>query len=327
MPLPDFDSILDRLYSVPLSEFVAVRNEAAKALKAEGQKDEAATVQRLRKPSIAAWTVNQLRFSAPEELRALAEATRGLADAHSSPGADLPEAIRSRRKQLDHLLERSRELWEAHGVRSTKDQLRRLSGTLEAATQPGADPPPGRLFTDLEPAGFGALAGLQLAVPAPSSPPTKGRSERAGAKKPRGRGESVRVTRTADGPEPPTRKPTSQRPRPKPEDPASEDDPSPRALAAAERALGAATARLERLERLVDRAEADAAAARRRVDRDRAKLADLEARVEHARTAVEEAVARAEAKERAFAEQQQDRDSARNVVKEAKAALEALQGQ
>ena len=47
---------IDELYALPLAEFTAARNTLAKSLKG----DDAARVKRLEKPSIVAWSVNQL---------------------------------------------------------------------------------------------------------------------------------------------------------------------------------------------------------------------------------------------------------------------------
>ena len=59
------------LYGLPLDRFVAERGALAKALRAEGNKDEAARVGSLRKPSVAAWTVNQVIRTQRRAVRAL----------------------------------------------------------------------------------------------------------------------------------------------------------------------------------------------------------------------------------------------------------------
>src|ERR671929_141560 len=50
----------DDLYGLPLDRFIAERGALAKALRGEDRRDEAAEVAKLRKPSAAAWAVNQL---------------------------------------------------------------------------------------------------------------------------------------------------------------------------------------------------------------------------------------------------------------------------
>ncbi len=50
----------DELYGLPLERFVPERAALVKALRAEGRREDAAQVAKLRKPSVAAWAVNQL---------------------------------------------------------------------------------------------------------------------------------------------------------------------------------------------------------------------------------------------------------------------------
>ena len=54
------DETLRDLYARPLEEFTAARDALAKQLRADGQADAAAWAKGLRKPSVAAWTVNQI---------------------------------------------------------------------------------------------------------------------------------------------------------------------------------------------------------------------------------------------------------------------------
>src|SRR5437588_11498493 len=51
---------IDELYTIDPSEFVARRNALAKELRAAGDRDAATTVSRLRRPTVVAWTLNQL---------------------------------------------------------------------------------------------------------------------------------------------------------------------------------------------------------------------------------------------------------------------------
>ena len=93
----DVDSELDRLYSLPLDEFTSERNAIAKAAKDDGADDVAKRVKALKKPSVGAWTLNQLarqhsdeiaellsirdeleRAGSPQELRDLARRRRDL---------------------------------------------------------------------------------------------------------------------------------------------------------------------------------------------------------------------------------------------------------
>lgn len=48
------------LYGLPIELFVSERQAVAKELRRQGLRDEAARITGLRKPSVAAWAVNQL---------------------------------------------------------------------------------------------------------------------------------------------------------------------------------------------------------------------------------------------------------------------------
>ncbi len=326
----DPEAILDRLYAAPLTEFVSLRNEAEKALKGQGRKEEAAKVKALRKPSVAAWTVNQLSFQAGEDLAALVEANRSLAEAHGGSTGDLADAIQNRKACLARLTERARGIMADHGLRATKDQLRRLNGTLEAATRPGASLPPGRLVEDLEPAGFGALAGLALAAPpATAQPPAPKKPQGPSASRTRTISPDAtakkRPGRKPASPPPPTAKAPVSGPRKKaaPTDEADvETAAGTAARMAAESALKIEEDRLARTERLLARAEADAGAAHRRVDRAKAKLAELEKRLDKAKAAVQDATAEANTREHALAELKRDLADAQSRVGKAGEALD-----
>jgi hypothetical protein len=54
------DEAIDRLYGVDLDEFGAERARLVKELRDEGRREEAAQLGKLRKPTIAAWALNQL---------------------------------------------------------------------------------------------------------------------------------------------------------------------------------------------------------------------------------------------------------------------------
>jgi hypothetical protein len=54
------DDALAELYGVGLDDFAAERTRLARELRAAGQKDDAAAVAKVRKPTLAAWVLNQL---------------------------------------------------------------------------------------------------------------------------------------------------------------------------------------------------------------------------------------------------------------------------
>src|SRR3954454_3497082 len=76
------DDRMDRLYDLPLSEFTSERNALAAELRASGDHEAAASVKALRKPSAAAWAVNQLVRAEPDLVEALLGAGGELRQAH-----------------------------------------------------------------------------------------------------------------------------------------------------------------------------------------------------------------------------------------------------
>ena len=64
----------DDLYGLPLDRFVSERAGLAKALRAGGDREQAARVAKLRKPSVAAWAVNQLVRTQRDAVRELFDA-------------------------------------------------------------------------------------------------------------------------------------------------------------------------------------------------------------------------------------------------------------
>jgi hypothetical protein len=72
---------IDQLYGLPLEEFTAQRDAAAKRLRSEGDHDAAAEVKRLRKPSRLAWALNQVRRHERDQVDELLAAGERLQEA------------------------------------------------------------------------------------------------------------------------------------------------------------------------------------------------------------------------------------------------------
>jgi hypothetical protein len=163
---------VDRLYELPLHEFTAARNELAKGLG-----DPA--IKQLTKPSVPAWAVNQLARRREVDVRRLLRAGEQLEQAQKDAvgGGDQQAFERARAAERD-ALRRLRS--EAAGVLrdgghpATDATLERVARTLHAgsATEEGrALLREGRLSEELEPQGFGALAGVK--------PPPRARKPKA----------------------------------------------------------------------------------------------------------------------------------------------------
>lgn len=169
------------LYGLPLDQFIPERAALVKGLRGAGEKGEAARVAGLRKPSVAAWTVNQLMrtqrsavaglFEAGDALgRAQAELLAGRGDA----GA-LRAATQDERRAVDELVAVARGLLSSEGQEPTQATLDRVSETLHAAAldeDARARVRDGCLERELRQVGFGA--GGFDGPPAPPAPPGGG---------------------------------------------------------------------------------------------------------------------------------------------------------
>ena len=157
---------VDRLYELPLEEFTAARNELAKRL---GD----TSVKQLKKPTVPAWTVNQLARTREVDVRRLLRAGEQLEQAQKQAveGGDQQAFERARdaeRDALRRLRSQAADLLRAGGHPANDSTLERVASTLRAgsATEEGrAVLREGRLSEELEPQGFGALAGVKPAAP------------------------------------------------------------------------------------------------------------------------------------------------------------------
>jgi hypothetical protein len=104
----DLDGVLDELYGAPPERFTARRDELARQARADGDKDLAATVHALRRPTVAAWVVNCLARQAPEAVGALVELGVRMREAQSVlSGSQMRSLSRERQQVLADLVRRS----------------------------------------------------------------------------------------------------------------------------------------------------------------------------------------------------------------------------
>jgi hypothetical protein len=68
----------DELYALPPAEFTSARDERAKALRKDGDREAANEVKGLRKPTVAAWALNQLARQRREDVETLLAAGEDL---------------------------------------------------------------------------------------------------------------------------------------------------------------------------------------------------------------------------------------------------------
>jgi hypothetical protein len=164
------------LYGLPLERFVAERTALARTLRSEGQREEAARVAELTKPSVAAWAVNQLVRTQGRAVAALFDAGDALraaqADVVAGRGsaAALREASEAERGAVDVLVRAARGLLSAQGQALTATMLERVAETLRAAA---LDPDArslvqeGCLTRELRHVGLGEGGLLSAPAPAP----------------------------------------------------------------------------------------------------------------------------------------------------------------
>ena len=168
--VPELDKELDRLYELSPAEFTAARNTLARRLKDTGQREAAARVQALRKPTVPVWALNQVARRVGDQLQALVTAADELREAQEAAlkaGAQerLREATATEREAVRTLTRSAQEVLSASGQRPTAAVLDRIASTLRAAA---FDPEArelllaGRLNEELEPTGFGGLGDIRV---------------------------------------------------------------------------------------------------------------------------------------------------------------------
>jgi len=176
----DFEGDLDRLYQMPLSEFTSARDELTQQLRAQGEREKALEIKKLRKPTAGVWVVNQLVRERPLDVQRLLKAgeslTKSQAKAAAGTPQTFPDARRAEQHALEQLAEGAREIAERAGIGSPA--LGKAMETLRAAslTAEGRELlRRGRLTEELEPPGFEALAGLERRgrQVAPAKPPRR----------------------------------------------------------------------------------------------------------------------------------------------------------
>ena len=134
------DERVDRLYELPLAEFTGARNALAKELRKEGDREGADAVKGLKKPSIEAWTVNQLVRHHRDEIAQLLDLGEEQADVLASGDRGrLRQAMSDLRATLTSLSNHAEALLTASERKPTPALLERVTRMLQnaAATDHG----------------------------------------------------------------------------------------------------------------------------------------------------------------------------------------------
>ena len=153
---------VDELFKLPLAEFTDARNTLAKQLKQNGRANDANLVKSLTKPSVSAWTVNQLYWHYREEFDTLLAAGQRFRKAQTSGKiADMRGSLEARREALLELSDLATTLLRDAGHNPSPETIHRITTTLEAISAYASlsdGPTPGRLSQDVDPPGFESLA-------------------------------------------------------------------------------------------------------------------------------------------------------------------------
>ncbi|MDQ1674115.1 MAG: hypothetical protein QOC98_2677 [Frankiaceae bacterium] len=182
------DAVADELYRLPLEEFISARDTRVKELR-KTDRELAAAIGKLRKPSAAARVVNLLVHERPELLDQLADLAEALRTAQESLSGDQLRALSAQRHQVvASVVREARRLATGQGVKVGDAVQRELEATFDAAL---ADPSAaravrtGRLTTSLSYAGLGVggsgnadgMTAASAPSPAPKTkPPSKGKA-------------------------------------------------------------------------------------------------------------------------------------------------------
>ena len=157
-----------RLYGLPLDEFIAERDATAKRLRAD-DREAAAAIRKLRKPSAAAAAINRAVRADPDAAAKLLEAGERLEAAQSAAisgsAGDLREAAAEQAAAVERRMETVADELGGRGAIAdrARETLRAIAADPELREQFAA----GTLVREAEAVGFGVDA---LAAPAPAPP-------------------------------------------------------------------------------------------------------------------------------------------------------------
>lgn len=190
------EDLVGELYGLPLEEFVPARNALARELRKDGDKERAAEVAKLKRPSVAAWAVNQLARRNRKELDILLDTGHRLRTGQvealeRGDAAKFEAARRDHERAVRDLVGAARDLLASERSTSSDQMLSSIERTLRYASIDEEERPAlasGRLVEEVEATGFDAFAGLALA----SAPPVPSRPARKEARTKAARSEDAR---------------------------------------------------------------------------------------------------------------------------------------
>lgn len=192
----DLDAEVDRLYGLPLDEFVHERDELARNLNRAGDREAGGRVKALRKPTVGAWALNQAVRRRRAETEALLATGERLREAHEQllAGGDqatLREAMDQERALTSALADCAEALASETG-KSGPALRDRVRSTLHAAAvdeEAREELARGRFVREREAVGLGPFGAG--AAPAPA----KGGGAAAGRSAPKGKRSAAKAER------------------------------------------------------------------------------------------------------------------------------------
>jgi len=129
---PDLLELADELYALPQEAFTPARDAKAKELRAD--KELAAAVRKLKKPSVAAWVVNLFVRREAAQVDQVIAVGQALRDAQEGmDGAELRALTRQRRQLTSAVTQQARSLAKDEGVKVTQSVADQVEATLTAA--------------------------------------------------------------------------------------------------------------------------------------------------------------------------------------------------
>jgi hypothetical protein len=154
------------LYHRPLEEFIARRTELARELRSAGDREGAAAVAALRKPSLSAWVINQLagrpRGIVIELLASASDVLEAQRMSGASAGEVLRDALARFRAALDEVGREAGAVLEESGHPVSDTVVRRAQTSAQAGAVGDAAMREalflGTLDRDVDPPGFAAAA-------------------------------------------------------------------------------------------------------------------------------------------------------------------------
>lgn len=185
----DIGPVADELYGLPAAEFTAARDLRAAAAKQAGDRELAAEIKKLRRPTASAWLTNHLVRARADEIATLLRVGDGLRAAQAElAGDELRRLSQEGQKVVLALGREARRLATEAGQAPAEGTVREVEDTLHAAL---ADPAAGeavrsgRLTTALHYSGFGPvdISGAVAAPAARAAPTPAARAAPTPAKK------------------------------------------------------------------------------------------------------------------------------------------------